>query len=259
MNDLNYDYQSVLTNQIEALQNEIAELPRGSLVCSSAGKSQKYYHRINGQSIYLSSKELPLVKQLALKMILTAKLEDTLSEKLILDAYIQKNQKHGKKLDVLLQKKPFLVDLLEDQSFLLFEDNNRRWMKANYTHNTRCPESLIYHSLSGHFVRSRSELVIDTALYLNKIPYRYECGLEIGEEVYFPDFTVLHPTTHEIYYWEHFERMDEPLYADSAFYKLQTYCENGIFPFINLITTYETKTHPLEPKAVESLIRQYFM
>ncbi len=259
MNDLNYTYQSALTNQIEILQNEIAKLPRGSLFCPSTGKSQRYYHRINGQSIYLSSKELPLVRQLALKMVLTAKLEDTLSEKLTLDAYIQKNQKHSKKLDALLQKKPFLMDLLEDQSFFLFEEDHRKWMEANYTHNTRCPENLIYRSLFGHFVRSKSELAIDTALYLNKIPCRYECGLEIDEEVYFPDFTILHPTTHEIYYWEHFERMDESLYANSAFYKLQTYCKYGIFPSINLITTYETKTHPLEPKTVENLIQQYFM
>lgn len=259
MTDTNHNYQSILANQIEALQNEIAELPRGSLFCSTTGKYRKYYHSVNGQSIYLTAKELPLARQLALKMVLTAKLEDILSEKLALDAYIKKNQRRSKKLDLLLQKKPFLIDLLEDQSFFLFEEDTKKWMDANYVHNTRHPENLIHRSLSNHFVRSKSELIIDTSLYLNKIPYRYECGLELGDEVYFPDFTILHPTTHEIYYWEHFGKMDESIYANNAFYKLRTYCEYGIFPSIHLITTYETKSHPLDPKTVESIIQQYFM
>ncbi len=259
MNDTNHNYQSILAAQIEALQNKIAELPRGSLFCSNSGGYRKYFHSINGQTIYLSSKELPFVKQLALKMVLTAKLEDTLSEKISLDAYIKKNQKRSKKLDELLQKKPFLMDLLEDQSFFLFEEDAGKWMDEHYARNTMHPEALVYRSLSGHFVRSESRLIIDTALYLNQIPYRYECELELGRKACFPDFTILHPATHELYYWEHFEKMDEAAYAKGAFRKLQTYCEYGIFPSVNLITTYETNTHPLDAKAVEHLIRQYFL
>ena len=73
------------------------------------------------------------------------------------------------------------------------------------------------------------------------------------------DFTIRHPITGEMVYWEHFGLMDEEEYRNSVYKKLKFYCDNGIIPSINLITTYETKQHPLDANHVEAIIKEYFL
>ena len=121
------------------------------------------------------------------------------------------------------------------------------------------PEQLSHLSISGHILRSKSEVIIDTALFSNRIPFRYECALSLGFKTFFPDFTIRHPKTKDFFYWEHFGMMDSPAYSQNAFNKLQLYNAHGIIPTINLITTYETKDQPLNSQYVQHLIEHYFL
>ena len=82
------------------------------------------------------------------------------------------------------------------------------WQSASYEKNPNHPENLKIQSISGNWVRSKSEALIDMILYVNKIPFRYECGLQLGSRLMYPDFTIRHPKTGEFYYWEHFGLMD---------------------------------------------------
>ena len=59
-------------------------------------------------------------------------------------------------------------------------------------------------------------------------------------------------------YWEHFGRMDDPVYAKSAGAKLQQYFVNGIIPGEQLIITFETKENPLSIETIESVVQEYF-
>lgn len=133
------------------------------------------------------------------------------------------------------------------------------WSNAFYEHNPKFSEQLIHKSSSGHFVRSKSEAMIDTLLYLNKIPFRYECALYLEDATIYPDFTIRHPRTGKIYYWEHFGMMDDTNYAKNACLKLQTYTSHGIIPSIQLITTYETKDNPLNSDFIEKILQHYFL
>lgn len=112
---------------------------------------------------------------------------------------------------------------------------------------------------NGHLLRSKSESIIDTFLYLNKIPFRYECALCLKESTIFPDFTIRHPKTGQTYYWEHFGLMDNPNYYKNAYSKLQFYTSCGIVPSIQLIATFETKNHPLNSELVEKIVTHYFL
>ena len=76
---------------------------------------------------------------------------------------------------------------------------------------------------------------------------------------FYPDFTIRHPKTGEIIYWEHFGLMDDPSYYQKTFSKLQLYASYGIIPSINLITTYETQEHPLSADIVEKIVKHYFL
>lgn len=97
------------------------------------------------------------------------------------------------------------------------------------------------------------------ALFSHQIPFRYECELILGTHVLYPDFTIRHPKTGNVYYWEHFGLMDNPSYCRNVSLKLQEYSLNGIIPSIQLITTYETNKHPLNPEIIEKIINHYFL
>ena len=118
---------------------------------------------------------------------------------------------------------------------------------------------LAYKTSSGIMVRSKSETIIDMFLHTNRIPFRYECALHLDNIILHPDFTIRHPQTGEIYYWEHFGIMDDPSYAEKALKKLSTYEQNGIFPGEQLIITFETRKNPLNQKHILNLIEHYFL
>lgn len=134
-------------------------------------------------------------------------------------------------------------------------------MNAPYDKNQKYPEQLTQKTLSGHLVRSKSEALIDMFLYTNHIPFRYECALEFENEnfVIYPDFTIRHPQTGKIFYWEHFGRADDPQYADNMLKKIKLYISHGIIPSHQLITTFETKEQPLDMDAVQKIVEQYFL
>lgn len=132
-------------------------------------------------------------------------------------------------------------------------------MESPFECNQNYPENLIHKTFSGHLVRSKSEALIDMALSINKIPFRYECALHLGESTIYPDFTIRHPHTGETYFWEHFGKMDHSMYCKNVYAKLQLYSAHGIIPSIQLITTYETLDHPLTTDKIELLIKEYFL
>lgn len=135
----------------------------------------------------------------------------------------------------------------------------KEWFHSSYRRNHKHPENLIHKSISGNILRSKSEVLIDLSLYQHRIPYRYECELCLGDIVLYPDFTIRHPSTGELFYWEHFGMMDHPAYSHDFIKKLQIYTENGIIPTLHLITTYETQKHPLTIENVDKIITDYFM
>lgn len=133
------------------------------------------------------------------------------------------------------------------------------WTTESYVQNPYHPERLVHKSISGNYLRSKSEAMIDMALYNNKIPYRYECQLILGDYVYFPDFTVLHPRTKKLFYWEHMGMMSNPEYAKKASDKIHIYSQNNILPEENLILTYEFDDRPITAYDISKVINRYFL
>ena len=87
--------------------------------------------------------------------------------------------------------KPFFVPL---------EQELYNWTNSPFERSHKYPEHLVHKTDSGTLVRSKSEVLIDMVLYRNKIPFRYECLLELGDISIFPDFTIRHPVTGQVYY-----------------------------------------------------------
>lgn len=246
-----------LQQQIDSINLQLKALPKGKLICSQNGNRVKWYQSDGHTKVYIPKKNRTFAEQLAKKKYLTLLLEDLSHEQKALDFYLRHHSQKTGKTEYLLTKIQGYHELLAPY----FSSHSQQiidWINTPYEHNTKHSDHLVHKAPSGNFVRSKSEVLIDLYLYTNHIPFRYECALQLGDTTIFPDFTILHPETGELYYWEHFGMMDEPYYYQKAFPKLHLYASYGIIPSINLITTYETKNHPLSSEIIEKIIKHYF-
>ena len=132
------------------------------------------------------------------------------------------------------------------------------WQRKEYIKNPHYPESLIHSTLKGEKVRSKSEACIADMLYLAGIPYRYECQLVVGGEIFYPDFMIMDPSTGKIYIWEHFGLMDDEGYYMRTVHKIRAYTSSGYLPERNFIITYEDEQNPFTTVQAAELISHYF-
>lgn len=246
-----------LTTQITLLQKELALMPEGHLFCTRNATRYKWYHSDGHTQTYIPKHKRSFAQTLAHKKYLTLLLEELMQERSAIEFYLRHHPSTSKSQNLLSDTSPY-ADLLKD---IIIPETQAlaQWATASFASNPKHPEQRIHQTLSGHFVRSKSEALIDTLLYTNKIPFRYEAPLQIGEIILYPDFTIRHPHTGEFYYWEHFGMMDNDTYAKNAFSKLQLYHSAGIIPSIQLITTYETAQHPLCAQIIEKEILCHFL
>lgn len=245
-----------IENKIKNLKEQINALPSGNLICARNGKHYKWYKSNQHVNTYIPKKNRTLAEQLALKKYLCLLLDDLSHEKRAIQFYLN-HHSDTSKAELLLDNPEFKALLAPH--FTPRSQELSDWMNSSYEHNPRHPEHLLHKSSSGNLVRSKSESIIDMLLYLNQIPFRYECALQLGETTIFPDFTIRHPKTGVVYYWEHFGLMDNPAYSQNVYSKLQLYTSHGIIPSIQLITTYETKERPISSDTITKIITHYFL
>jgi len=256
-------YQKILSEskhldeQIQTTHQQLSLLPKGNLICTRDGKYRKWYQSDGHNQTYIPKKNRKLAEQLALKKYLSCHIQDLANEKMALDFYLRHHKNKPLQTDTLLTDSEYQELLLPH--FTPLSKELADWQNTSFPTNPKHLEQLSIKTSSGHYVRSKSEALIDMALFSHLIPFRYECELTLGTHILYPDFTIRHPKTGEIYYWEHFGLMDSPSYCQNVSFKLQQYSLNGIIPSIQLITTYETSTHPLDSDIIEKIIDHYFL
>ena len=246
-----------LEAQIKSIGLELKRLPRKHIYCTRNGKFYKWYESNGKTSKYIPKKKREYAEKLARKKYLTYLREELQQEKKAIDKYLSHHNLIGKKSEQLLEVGQPYAELLAPY-FRPQSIESNEWMYSPYERNEFHLEKLIYDTSIGIKVRSKSEMLIVMCLHAKKIPFRYECLLRLGDASFYPDFTIKHPVTGEIYYWEHFGMMDLPDYVRNAFAKLKLYADYNIVPGSNLITTFETQTHPLDAEMINMMIEYYF-
>ena len=244
-----------LEKKINSLKSQLETFPLGKILCTRNGNRYKWYHSDDHKSVYIPKKQRKFAEQLAIKKYLTLQLEDSIREKKAIDFYLRHHA--PSKAEQMLINMPEYQELLSPYFKPISQEMND-WINASYDSNTKYPENKIHKTSSGNMVRSKSEAFIDMALYTNRIPFRYECMLKLGDIVLYPDFTIRDPLTGKTYYWEHFGKMDDPKYAQTVAAKLKLYFEHGIIPGINLIITFETKEKPFTYEDAKECVHRHF-
>lgn len=250
-----HKYQQ-LQNKLTSIEKKLAKLPAGKIYCVNNGKHSKWFHSDGHKQTYIPKAQRAFAEKLALKKYYTLLEKELRSEITALEFYLRHHSNNHKSEQLLSE--PGYQELLSS----FFQPKSQEllnWNTESYERNIKYPEHLIHKTSSGIFVRSKSEALIDMVLYTNKIPFRYECALQLGNILLYPDFTIRHPKTGDLYYWEHFGLIDDSNYSNNSISKLQLYISHGIIPTINLITTYETKNHPLQIETIEKIVHDYFL
>ena len=251
------EYERLQTRIVE-VKAELKKMPEGKLICAKGGNSYKWYISDGHKKSYLPKKERNLAEKLAYKKYLTLLLEDLEQERIAISFYLRHCSPNYGKATHLLTSPSGHQELLSPH-FKPISKELSDWMNSPYEQNTNYPEYLIHATADGKLVRSKSEVMIYQALYMRRIPFRYECALDLGGAVFYPDFTIRHPITGKYYYWEHCGRMDDEMYSKKVFDKQQFMNAHGIKPSDQLIITYEDKENPLQQSEIETIIEKYFL
>ena len=262
------DLSEKMKYEIERLQSArvqyerwLETAPEGSIHFLSAEQRTSWmlYQPQEEQKIrYLSKHETEKAENLALKRLYTARLRDIDQQ---ISAYTNclKMLEKAHRAEKLLERSDSLRVLTGHRLYYLPQDL-AEWVDADYEKNPSNPEHLKVPTMSGEFVRSKSERSIYNLLRNANLPFRYECKLELehARRPNYPDFTILNPNNGKTYYYEHFGMMDDPDYQRDFLNKMRTYLNNGIYPGVNLIMSFETQEMPLDEVYVHHLLEYYF-
>lgn len=252
------DRLKIIKADIDDINKKLKRYPSEGFYCTKNGSSYKWYIVSENKATYLPKRYKEKAQKLATKEYLQALLEEKEHEAKSIELYLEHQGLSHITSEELLYKNSEYTKLISPY-FLPFSNKIRDWLDEPYERNESYPENLRFKTKLGFKVRSKSELFIVMQLHAHKIPFRYECALHLNGNTFFPDFTIMHPATGQIYYWEHFGLMDNPEYSKAAYKKLEEYAYNGIYPSINLITSYETKKRPLATDEIDAIIRHYFV
>lgn len=204
---------------------------------------------------YLPKKNKELAAALARKQMLLAQISDLKAQEKACRRYLDACKDGA--LEKLLANREF-ARLLSEEDVKLKGDAGL-WQEEAYKKNERYPEALIFDTVRGEKVRSKSEALIANLLYMMGIPYRYEQQHIVGTARIYPDFTALNIRTGVEFVIEHFGLMSDPGYASNAGLKVKTYLSNGYIPYMNCLFFYEAQEHPLDMGHVKDSFEKYLL
>lgn len=246
-----------LEKEIDSMEQRLQILPEGRLVCMGSKTHPRYYQCIGKTRKYISKQNFRIAELLAEKAYIKARLKDFRRRLKGICVYLASNHPALDTAPKLVQSSSKQSDLLAS----LFRAENETlalWMQQPHLRNDKYPNQLKHDTVGGLKVRSKAESMIAMTLAEHKIPFHYEEKLQLGEIAFHPDFTVRHPKTGQIFFWEHFGYIEEESYQRNVCRKLQIYMSEGIYPGQQLIITWETRQSPLRISEIRREIQKFF-
>ena len=134
----------------------------------------------------------------------------------------------------------------------------QEWARSGGNESDFHKESLTSTAADGTMRRSKGELLIGAKLDQYRIPYIYEATAH-PDLPWVPDFKILRPRDHKIFFWEHFGMVNNSEYMDHCRRKLADYESAGIVPWDNLIITYDQPDGGINEKLIDAMIHGWLL
>ena len=247
---------------LTAAKKRLERSAEGTIHLRRRGETVSYYHEIPGgeneprREAYIPRSNRRLLNSLCTKkyckMLIPALEKEIRQLRSFLAVFDPQSKYH-----VLDEMSPDLAAyitpvLITNEQFV------REWTSAAFDRNPYPLGHDSYLTKNGEYVRSRLELIVANMLYDLGIPYRYECALYLEDgTVVYPDFTILHPRTLEVYWLELLGMMDDPDYTAANLQKITRYAQSEMFP--RLIMVFDHKEAPFRTEAMEEILRNCFL
>ena len=244
--------------QIASLKQQLGQFPEGTLHVWKNGNYFTWEVAMpDGRRIYVPKSKREYASSLVAKKACQAQLHDLLIEEEACMRYLRYMKKSCREFPEFLASGPAYRDLLPQQA-KNDEQRIEEWMRAPFRKYDKYPEGRSVPTLSGGYVRSKSEAIIAGQMDIMGIPYRYEEVHKIGGVDIACDFTALCVKNWSEIIIEHFGMMDDPEYVRSFNRKIRLYTENGYIPDLNLLIFFETSDVPLDVRMVARKLELVF-
>lgn len=231
----------------------------GSLIIRNKSGKIEYYHQYykDNEKIRKYIKDEKIASYLATKSFYTKVVSDIEKRlKLLEDLYTEYKKEDPSE---------YFSSLAEDRKKLIHpiipleEQVVSKWYEKKHVGKGFDSDSILIETKNGERVRSKTEKILCDMFYDNNILYKYECPLVLSNATFYPDFTFISPKTNKEIYWEHFGRMDDGKYVNSAIKKIKLYEKNQIFLGQNLIVTFESSNQNLDYEWASDLIHRFLI
>ena len=231
--------QIQLEKELEVLQNELKNLPEGSLYIYNNRKWIIFYHRNHGH-VHGISKDMNLVYALARRQYILLLIQ------FIIEFLTGLSHDYSNmEFDSLLSKFDTLFSKYErgklDIDRITMTSNQYIWNSDRHSKTPKRREELKYPTVGRIYMRSKSEQSLGNLLEKLHIPYRYEAELVINGIAYHPDFIIMLPSGRMLII-EHVGRLDLRKYNEDLILRLLSYNDIGLLIGRDVFFTFERDT-----------------
>lgn len=248
-NELNYQQKMG-----EFYQAELQNLPKGRLNVNIIKNQPYYFHVIDGERTYIGKKN-GVVCDLQKRYFMEEALRRIDTNKKLLTQMQRRYQEITP--EAICEGTPAAYRMSQEEYLLVNTMKHQECDADDYTKNTNYAHNLIHKTMKGDMVRSKSEVIIANALYMQGIDYHYEELVKIGRYLIAPDFRVWVESQQRYKYWEHMGMTGDPVYLDSALWKIRLYIENGYVLWEDVIFTFEDMNGNINAQTIEKIISEF--
>lgn len=242
---------------IRKTEKFIKKLPQEDIIFDIHNGYPRFRVKRNGEIVELGNKkDRKLIEDLIIRKIFNCRVRDDQILKKLDENYLNGLKNNTLQYDDTLRKYPEFAKILQ-RRFGIDEEKQNELLISDIDAQASNPEALIFHTGDGNLVRSKSEVMIYDELCREELFFKYERPLKANSKIYFPDFTIVHPRELKIIIWEHLGKMDDSGYVERNRIKIKNYIDEGFFPGVNLIITWEDANHVFDSKKVKDIINCY--
>ena len=247
----------LITSLIVQLENKLALLPEGRIIVRQIRNSSYYYLKTDGSENILAVKDdQPLIEAIIQKQyyekVLKVSKQESKALRNVLAHYPQKTAEDI--YSTLSEERQKFVKPIIPTT----EQFVKEWQEKPYKPKEFKEGPPIFETLRGERVRSKSEQIIADRLYVNGIPYKYECPLKINNKVIHPDFTILRISDRKELYHEHLGKTDDEKYQNDNVPRLNNYILGGYLLGDTLFLSFESSTTPLDVRVIDRMIQEHY-
>ncbi|MBR3143556.1 MAG: hypothetical protein IKF09_10465 [Clostridiales bacterium] len=250
--DILTERYNLLSNTLDKLKNEAKSFPEGRVYVKHQ-ENRYYYYLVNGDNEkYINKNNSDTIHALVQKAYVNDVIKASECEMKLI-----RNILNGYCADAPEELFKNLPEARRKYASPVCFGNRFAYDWAN-EHYDRSPVTGGYITMKGDKVRSKSEVIIADRLWLNGIPYRYECPLMVNGKIIHPDFTVLRLSDNKLIYHEHCGMADKNDYAENMVTRINDYNKEGIYLGDRLFLSFETSSTPLDVSVIDNLINTHF-